>query len=102
MESPLQAWGQIHSLTHCFYVPASCQGRKGAEVMHAMKMSMVNLSDVKQHVPISLLGGESSLTYVKPCDLWQAFLRCILLTIALYLSADEHGKQIYTAILHTM
>lgn len=70
--------------------------------MHAMKMSMVNLSDVKQHVPISFSRRESSLIYAKPCDTWQAFLRCILLTFALYLSPDEHGKQIYTTILHTM
>lgn len=37
-----------------FIYRAPCQRREVAGVMHAMKMSMVDLSDVKQHVPISL------------------------------------------------
>lgn len=36
-----------------FIYNALCQGRDATGIMHAMKMSMVNLSDVKQHVPIS-------------------------------------------------
>lgn len=38
--------------------------------MHAMKMSVVDPSDVKQHVPISLSRRDSSLTYAKPYDPW--------------------------------
>lgn len=71
-------------------------------VIHEMKMLMVDMSDVKQPVPISLTRMQSSLIYAKHCDPWQAFLRRILLIIALYLSSDDHSKQIFTITLHAM
>lgn len=44
---------------------------------------------------ISLTRRLSSLTYAKHFDPWQSFLRCRLLIIALYLSPNNHSKQIY-------
>lgn len=73
------------------------QGREAAGGTHAMEMSIVNLSNVKQHVPISLSSRELSLTYAKPPDPWQAFLKVRTADHrSLCLTPDEHGKQIHT------
>lgn len=95
MESPLQAWGQIQSSTHCFYLPRTMSGKRssrGNACNEDVDGRSVRYKITCTHFPLKKAWlMQSPMTP-------EAFLRCILLTIALYLSPDEHGKQIYTTI----
>lgn len=92
-ECPLQAWGQIHSSTHCLYLPCAMSEKRssgGNACNEDVDGRSVRCKTTCTYFPLK---KQTSLTYAKLHDPWQGFLRCILLTIALYLSSQSTANK---------